>query len=351
MQKIIVGISGGIDSAVTVLLLKEQGHEVNAVHLILYDAQLKSISELNKLCDILKVPVDFIDLRKRFNNEIVDFYINERLQGRTPSPCVNCNQFIKWEALLNYANEHGTEKIATGHYIQIKELHNKRRLFKAKDLAKDQSYYLWGVKEDFLNRAVTPLGNYLKSEIRDIATKNQLGFLAKKKESAGLCFAQNIVNETYLNKVLRSKNISPKKGLVYDSNKNIIGKHQGLVYYTVGQKKGMELKINYKPCVKIMSPDDNSIITDTWQNLYTNKFTATDFYFFDRKELEKLETIAVNVRGFGLNPKPGLRNMNFENNTTQIELNDRAWAPAPGQPVVFYKDDLILGGAIISEVF
>ena len=351
MQEVIVGISGGIDSAVSVYLLKEQGYKVKAVHLVLYDAQLESEPEIRKLGELLNVPVDLIDLREQFKHTIIDFYIGERMLGRTPSPCVQCNQNIKWDALLSYANSLGIEKVATGHYIRIKETDNQKRIYKALDSTKDQSYYLWGLRAEILNRAITPLGCYQKTEVREIATKINLAHLTQKKESAGLCFAQHVVNESYLKEILTKKGITPKEGKVYDTNNQIIGKHNGLAFYTVGQKKGLELDKPGKLCVKKISAEDNSIVADTWQNLYTTKFSATDINFFDTKELNNTTSISIKVRGFGLNPEGGLKDLQIENNKLHIELNQPAWAPAPGQPVVFYNRDLVIGGAIISEVF
>lgn len=347
-RSVVVGLSGGIDSSVTALLLKQSGYDVSGLYLVFYDEQLNHLEHVKKICSIVDIPFSYLDARKIFKEKVINYYFEERLKGKTPSPCIQCNPNVKWDLIQSFAKKNNISFIATGHYIQIKKINNLYRLLKGTDESKDQSYYLWQLSQEILKRAIFPLGDLTKTEVKEIAQQHNLVFLTEKKESTGLCFAQNIDNQKYIDQLLKEKSIEPKPGKVYDSKNNLIGSHDGLVYYTVGQKKGLKLNVPQKLCVKKMNEGNNSIIADTWQNLYTHELNVTDYLIPDPKDINCSDKIQVKVRGFGLNPAPGAQ-ITVDGQILKIKLHHPAWAIAPGQPVVFYLDDLIVGGGIITE--
>jgi tRNA-specific 2-thiouridylase len=350
MKSVLVGLSGGIDSAMTALLLKEQGYRVTGVHFSFTHKQEKGqdekLAQLKKKLGIEIVEYDAIGL---FNKEVIGFYTSFHLQGKTPGPCSHCNPAVKWKLLSELADANKIDCIATGHYVKIAKENNLYRIFKGNDIKKDQSYYLWRLDQDTLNRALAPLGGLQKTDVKKMAFEKGFGFLASEKESSGLCFSQGRGCEKMLNDYIPGLSNKIKPGNVIDREGKIIGRHNGYIYYTIGQKRGLKLDTADKLCVASIDAVNNLIVADTWQSLYKNEFLIEDFVFQDKDELAFNSNIQTIIRGFGLNPSGKTRLIQLNDSVIKVQLETPAWAPAPGQPAVFYSGNKLLGGGIICQ--
>lgn len=346
-RSVLVGLSGGIDSSMTAFLLKERGYKVTGVHFQL----LKEIkTDYRKQLDYIaeKIGINWIDYdaSELFRQEVIGYFIRFHMEGLTPSPCAHCNPAVKWKLLADIADSLAIDKIASGHYIRIQPENNLFRIYRGIDKPKDQSYYMWQMGQDVLSRAITPLGDFTKEDIRNLADKIGLEVLSEKKESSGLCFSEGKSCEELLNHYILSVHEKVKPGIITDRAGKQIGTHKGYIYYTVGQKKNLNLQVNEKLCVAEIDAEHNVLIADTWQNLYRQEFFIHDFVFADLQEI-RLKQIQVMIRGFGLNPTGNATLEIISKNTIKVILETPAWAIAPGQPAVFFSNDKLLGGGII----
>lgn len=347
MAKIVVGLSGGVDSFVTALLLQQQGFEVIGVHLMLWDVQISTSQEdeLNNLCRKTGIELLRIDGRELFSRSVVTPFIKDYLSGKTPNPCAICNSFVKWELLRTLADELKVQHIATGHYARIQPYNNHYYVHKGIDPNKDQSYFLWGVREDILARAITPLGDYTKAQVKDIAREHGYIRLANKRESMSICFLEG---SNYRDFIARQPNSAAcfTPGTITDEAGNIIGEHTGLMNYTVGQKKGIPLKGEQPQYVMQLDPTTNRIVVSNKTALNRTALTVGQQHLIDPTEIQS-QDIEVKVRGIGLNPEGYARLIPQPDNTLSIQLSSPAWAIAPGQPAAFYREDRVIGGGII----
>ncbi|MFZ2881717.1 MAG: tRNA 2-thiouridine(34) synthase MnmA, partial [Candidatus Moraniibacteriota bacterium] len=241
-KKILVGISGGVDSAVTLALLKANGYHVEAAFLLLSEKQdkaNKSLADAKEICKILNVPLKIIDAKLKFRKKVIKYFLDEYSKGRTPNPCIFCNEHIKFKLLLKAAKELKIDYIATGHYAKIKRINKKGKLryglFQAKDEKKDQSYFLYRLKQEQLAKILLPLGDYTKEKIRELAKNFNLPVF-NKEESQDVCFMDDNDLEEFL-----AKNVQLKKGKIMNTEGVVIGEHRGLLLYTNGQRKGINI--------------------------------------------------------------------------------------------------------------
>lgn len=347
MAKIVVGLSGGVDSFVTALLLQQQGFEVIGVHLMLWDAQTSPSQEdgLNDLCRKTGIELLQINGMELFSRLVVTPFIKDYLSGKTPNPCAICNSFVKWELLCTLADELKVQYIATGHYVRILSYNNHYYVHKGIDPNKDQSYFLWGVREDILAKAITPLGNYTKAQVKDIAREYGYTRLADKRESMSICFLEG---GNYRDFITRQPNTTFcfTPGIITDEAGNRIGEHTGLMNYTVGQKKGIPLKDEQPQYVTRMDSVTNQIVVSNKAALNRMTLSVGQQYLINPAEIQS-QDIEVKVRGIGLNPKGYARLISQPDNTLSIQLSSPAWAIAPGQPAAFYREDRLIGGGII----
>jgi len=352
-NKVIIGLSGGVDSTVAAYLLKQDKYEVIGVTLKLFEASGKFsnedyIQQAKQIADNLEIEHIVVDVRKEFKSKIINYFANEYFNARTPSPCTLCNKIIKHKTLLDIADKHNAFYVATGHYISVKKENDKHYIHKGKDDVKDQSYFLWQLTDEMLSRTLSPLGKYSKNEVRQIASK--LGFkdIYNKKESMGVCFLQKSNYRDFLKNTFPKQINEVKQGDVIDESGNIIGTHSGLVNYTIGQKNGITyIKEPKNLYVKKMNVKTNTITVCEKQELNTKELYITDYSFIDIDDLNK-EGIKVIVRGYGLNPAKNCINIIVKDNYIKVELEDDAWAPADAQPIVFYLDNKLLGGGITA---
>ena len=332
-RSVILGFSGGIDSTSAVDVLREQGYRVIALTIdTMGDSTM--LEKAEQRAKELSVEWHAVDAKAMFELDIIEYFCNEYTSGRTPAPCTRCNTHIKWQILLTEANRLGVEYIATGHYFNIEQHNDKYYVAKALDSNKDQSYYLWGLPQEILSRAIAPMGSKIKSEVKE-------GF-KDKSESMGICF---LCRRPYA-EFLESRGIEMQSGDIVDEMGRVCGRHNGIARYTIGQKRGEGIPegkrvIDIEPHANIIRVGDNSM-------LYKSKLYITDCNIVDECELLTANNITIKIRGIGKNPELPISIERYKEGY-MITTTDKAYAPALGQPLVLYRDNLVIGGGIVDS--
>ena len=332
-RSVILGFSGGIDSTSAVDVLREQGYRVIALTIdTMGDSTM--LEKAEQRAKELSVEWHAVDAKAMFELDIIEYFCNEYTSGRTPAPCTRCNTHIKWQILLTEANRLGVEYIATGHYFNIEQHNDKYYVAKALDSNKDQSYYLWGLPQEILRRAIAPMGSKIKSEVKE-------GF-KDKSESMGICF---LCRRPYA-EFLESRGIEMQSGDIVDEMGRVCGRHNGIARYTIGQKRGEGIPegkrvIDIEPYANIIRVGDNSM-------LYKSKLYITDCNIVDECELLTANNITIKIRGIGKNPELPISIERYKEGY-MITTTDKAYAPALGQPLVLYRDNLVIGGGIVDS--
>lgn len=335
-KKVFVGISGGIDSAASVLLLKEKGYDVVGVYLYI-NKPLENIISLKK-----ELGIDIIinDVREEFSSNIIDNFVSAYIAGETPSPCVECNDKIKWQKLRQIALENGGDYWATGHYCQTVKIDNKIYIKKGVDSLKDQSYYLWKLDQDILSGALFPLGSYTKSNVYSFMREKGYTDLVEKPQSMSICFLNKLSVAEFLRQNIKSDIL--QKGNIVNEKGDIIGSHMGYPLYTIAQKKGMGLPKGY--CVSKIIPKQNKLIVAHRDSLNTTVLIIKNWKFVDIDMIINNPKLTVIVRGVGENPEGEVVVEILSDTLAKVKLSSPAWAVANGQPVVFYIEDVVVGG-------
>lgn len=350
MNRVLVGISGGVDSAITAYRLKKEGYDVIGAHLQITEEPIVSREHLLKIENALQIPIHIIHGEEAFKDVVLKAFRNDHLVGRTPSPCTICNPELKWKLLFEKAEEVKADFIASGHYIQKEEIDGIWYLKKGVDLVKDQSYFLWALTQQQLGKMLTPLGAINKHEVKQFAEEVGLEFLAQQKESTGLCFSQGLSYPDLIRKYIpETANIS--SGNVMNTNSDVVGRHKGYIYYTIGQKRGFEIfhdRFNGY-CVIQIDAKNNCLIIDTEQSLWQKEFKVTGSFFTNENKALTSNALEVTVRGIGRNPSGFGRVVKVGVGEYMVTLDNPAWAMAPGQPVVFYENNYLLGGGYMSK--
>lgn len=335
-KKVICAVSGGIDSALAAALLKETGCQLKAVFLKLWPGSVKEeLTRVRQLADNLKIPLAVFDFRKEFKKEVIDYFLKEYRQGRTPNPCVVCNQKIKFGLLLKKSLAERADYLASGHYAR----RVGPELFRAKDKSKDQSYFLWTLKQTQLKHILFPLGNYRKKKVRELAKKFKLPF-SNIPESQEICFI-----EKGLDNFLAS-HLRPKPGKIIDLSGREIGRHRGLVFYTIGQRKGLEMSGGPFYVVKKNLAKNILIVAHLLKesNLYQKELRAKQVNWIYRPPSSYPSKIKAQIR---YRHKAVTAKLNKKNRYYHLDLAKRQRAITPGQSVVFYQGENCLGGGII----
>ena len=337
-MKTAILLSGGVDSSVSALLLKEKGYDVVGIHLHCFDfCNPKDAEDARKVAEILNIPFYVFDLTEEFEDKVINYIIRTYAQGLTPNPDVYCNQFIKFGVFFDKALNLGYDFVASGHYAKTELGH----LLTAKDKEKDQTYFLWSVEKEKFSKIIFPVDNLLKTEVREIAKKNNLP-TAEKKESMGICFVGKVKLREFLSQYLK-----PKEGKIIDTQDRILGTHPGYFYFTEGQRHGLNIKVGGGPYyVAKKIPEENLVIVAKEDEplLFTQKIEITEINILEKEILEKEEIIEVRFR----HRQPLVKaKINLSN--LQLEFLEPQKMVAPGQSVVFYKDELVLGGGIILK--
>jgi len=345
-KKVILGMSGGMDSSMAAVLLQKQGLEVIGVTLQTHtEANNKHIIEAQELAQSLKIEHHLIDCRSEFRKEVITYFADEYINGRTPNPCVHCNQTIKWKFLLEMAISQNCDFISTGHYVRAKQIDNNYYILKGLDPAKDQSYFLWNLNQEILSKALFPLGELRKAEVRDLA--RELGYhdMASKKESMGVCFLNGTDYREYLKKFLPPDHEALKQGPVIDQNNTVLGQHDGYPFYTLGQRKGIE-GVAKGQCVIDIDYKRRALVAGDRNQLYTNKVLLNEFMITPDQSLWKDQEVFIRIRG--LDSVPGYQGYIKETNSKlHVMFEKDVWAITPGQSIVIYQNDVVIGGGIV----
>ena len=330
---VVVGFSGGIDSCASARWLIERGYRVVAVTIdTMYDDELLSSAE--QKAKELGIEWMKVDATERFRSEIIDYFINSYRRGLTPAPCTRCNPIIKWHTLLNVANDLGIYHIATGHYFNVVQHRGHHYVAKGADPVKDQSYYLWGLGEEILSRALTPMGSAIKSEIK--------ANLTNKSESMGICFLRG----KHYTEFLQDEGVELTPGSILSTDGTPLSTHNGIARYTIGQKRGEGIPEGLR--VIDISSEDNSLTVGKNELLYKRRLYIRETYIVDKEELLTSQDITIKIRGIGRNPEKYV-SVNEWHDGYVIECDDSAWAPAKGQPLVLYRGNLVIGGGIVVD--
>jgi len=356
-QRVLVGMSGGVDSSMSAALLKEQGYDVIGITLKLYDyaelnfeppdggcCTIDLINDARLVCDRLGIPHYVIDLKRAFEQNVIENFIDSYSQGRTPNPCINCNRFIKWGEMLKTADKLGCDLVATGHYARVIEDKSGVRLLKAVDTSKDQSYALWGIPLEALKRTILPIGNFTKAEIREKARK--CGFRnADRPDSQEICFVP-AGDYAAIIAQRRKDDRSLQPGPIYDVRGHEIGEHRGYAYFTIGQRKGFGIAEGVPLYVTRINPDDRSITVGTRDHLFARRFSLSDINLLIKpEELPDEVEIKIRYRHGGARGRVELMGKG-----AMVTFDRPERAITPGQSAVFYDGERVLGGGIIDQI-
>ena len=355
MSRVVVGMSGGVDSSVAAWLLKKQGYDVIGVTMQIWQDEdacsveenggccgLSAVEDARRVAAALDIPYYVMNFKEEFKKQVIDYFTEEYLNGRTPNPCIACNRYVKWEALLNRSLSIGADYIATGHYARIEQLENGRyALRRASVPGKDQTYALYNLTQDQLSRTLMPDGEYSKEQIRRFAA--DLGLqVADKPDSQDICF---VPDGDYASFIEEATEKEIREGNFVTPQGKVLGRHKGIIHYTVGQRKGLGLALGYPAFVLEIRPETNEVVVGTYEESLTRILKADQLNFMSVPDLPEPRRVFAKIR---YNHK-GAWCIVEKTGTDEITctFEEPIRAVTPGQAVVLYDGEYVLGGGTI----
>lgn len=351
-NRVLLGMSGGVDSSVSAILLKKSGYEVIGATMSLWKGEIEgsccsfsATYDAKRVCEKLEIPHYTFNMEDEFKKRVVDNFVNCYSNCKTPNPCVECNKYLKFGTFYQKALELECDYIATGHYakVEFSEKYGKEVLKKSNSLKKDQTYFLYSIPKEVIPKIVFPLAKYEdKAEIRKIAEENDLK-VAKKPDSQEVCF---IPDNDYASFLVRNMDKIENKGKIVNSNGDILGNHKGLIYYTIGQRKG--LGISYKEPLYVVKLDKkkNQVVVGTEKDLYRKELYAVNLNFLVYDEIPEKLKVKAKIRYRAKEADALVEKIS--NDKVKVIFEEPQRAITPGQSVVFYDDDIVIGGGIIE---
>lgn len=355
-EKVVVGMSGGVDSSVAAYLLKERGYEVVGVTMQIWQDEdrevleenggccgLSAVDDARRVAWDLDIPYYVMNFKEEFKDNVMDYFVDEYMKGRTPNPCIACNRYVKWESLLRRSMEIGAEYIATGHYAQIEKLKNGRyALKKSATTAKDQTYALYNLTQFQLAHTLMPVGEYTKDQIREIAENINLQ-VAHKPDSQEICF---IPDHDYARFIEENTDRKPETGNFVDIDGNIIGRHEGITHYTIGQRKGLNLSMGRPVFVVEIRPETNEVVIGDSEDVFTDRLRCGNLNWMAVDGLHG-EDMRVNAKIRYSHKGADCVIRELEDGAVECVFDTPQRAVTPGQAVVFYDGDYVVGGGTI----
>ena len=355
MSRVVVGMSGGVDSSVAAYLLKEQGYEVIGVTMQIWQKEdacsieenggccgLSAVEDARRVASSIGIPYYVMNFRREFRESVIDYFMSEYLSGRTPNPCIACNRYVKWEALLSRSMAIGADYIATGHYARIDRLDNGRyAVRRSAALSKDQTYALYNLTQDQLAHTLMPAGAYTKEEIRAVAEKAGL-LVADKPDSQDICFVPDGDYAAFIRE--NTEQEIPAGNFVTPSGE-ILGRHKGIIHYTVGQRKGLGLALGYPAFVLEIRPRTNEVVIGTYEESLTQTVKADRVNFMSVEDLIEPKRVFAKIRYNHKGAWCTVEKTGEDEVTCLFEEPQRA--VTPGQALVLYEGEHVLGGGTI----
>lgn len=353
-KKVVVGMSGGVDSSVAAYLLKEQGYKVVGVTMRLWQedsregtgkecCSLSAVEDARRVCGMLGLPFYVMNFEGDFKRYVVDYFVEEYIRGRTPNPCIACNRYVKWESLLRRAMEIGADYIATGHYARVRKRENGRYAVAASKTArKDQTYALYSLTQEQLMRTLMPVGEYTKEEIRAIAERIGLK-VALKPDSQEICFIPDHDHAAFIERMAAGK--VPGSGNFVTADGVVLGQHEGITHYTIGQRKGLNLAMGHPVFISEIRPDTNEVVIGGHEDVFAREFMAGDIQYMGVPQVDPGSRFLVKIRYAHQGAMAALYPEG--DGRVRFVFDEPQRAITPGQAAVFYEDGCVAGGGVI----
>jgi len=354
-EKVVVGMSGGVDSSVAAYLLQEQGYDVIGVTMQIWQDEdqdaiednggccgLSAVDDARRIANTLEIPYYVMNFKEDFKTKVIDYFVKEYKEGRTPNPCIACNRYVKWESLLTRSLAIGADYIATGHYAKVVHLPNGRYALKqSKTLKKDQTYALYNLTQEQLSKTLMPVGDYTKDEIRQIAEKISVR-MANKPDSQEICF---VPDQDYARFIEEYSGDTFETGNFIDTTGKVIGKHNGIVHYTVGQRKGLGLNLGKPGFVVDINPITRDITIGNNEDTFSFGCILRQINLMAIDHIDGTMEFEAKIRYSHKPAKCSVRMISDDE--MEVIFEEKQRAITPGQALVLYNQDLVIGGGTI----